>query len=164
MISFRGSVAFVLVVGVVGLSAAWLWPEEKPRVPASTFSHPTEATDERAQAPDLALRGTDVPAVEKASITPSAAAPVELARIGNGERVALTREVPPWASKQEGTAPPPPHHVPAWQLRPPPPSAGDPTPSPPAEPPNPATHRPPDDNPGGVNGDRPARVLDGTSG
>lgn len=72
--------------------------------------------------------------------------------------VTSVAEVAPW----QAAAPPEamlPGTVPVSQIDPPRP---DPTvPMPPAvvEPPNPALHRPPMDNPGGVDGDRPARAV-----
>lgn len=52
---------------------------------------------------------------------------------------------------------PMPGTVPVSQLDPPRPDPAMPMPVLPAPPPNPALHRPPMDNPGGVNGDRPER-------
>jgi hypothetical protein len=82
---------------------------------------------------------------------------VGTASLGNGARVSLTDETPPWESTPETIGPVPPHHVSAWKVRVPRPGADGPLPTPPHEPPDPATYRPPMDNPGGVNGDRPER-------
>jgi hypothetical protein len=70
-------------------------------------------------------------------------------------------ETPPWQANPQNTTTLPPGTVPAWQVNPPPPDPSLPLPPPPREPPNPAVHRPPMDNPGGVNGDRPERPVPG---
>lgn len=51
------------------------------------------------------------------------------------------------------------HHIPGSQIQVPPPVAW--TPGPITEPGNPIAHRPPAENPGGVNGDRPVRQAPG---
>jgi hypothetical protein len=70
-------------------------------------------------------------------------------------------ETPPWQASPQNTTALPPGTVPAWQVNAPPPDPAQPLPPPPREPPNPAVHRPPMDNPGGVNGDRPERPVPG---
>jgi hypothetical protein len=71
-----------------------------------------------------------------------------------------TTETPPWQATPSNTANLPPGTVPASQVNPPPPDPSTPLPPPPREPPNPAVDRPALDNPGGVNGDRPERVVE----
>lgn len=70
-------------------------------------------------------------------------------------------ETPPWQATPQNTTALPPGTVPAWQVNPPPPDPSAPLPPPAHEPPNPATHRPSMDNPGGINGDRPERTAPG---
>jgi hypothetical protein len=68
----------------------------------------------------------------------------------------------PWQVSRENTPPPPEGYVPAWKVRPPRPEQLGQVPlPPPREPPEPSLHRPPVENPGGVNGDRPARPVPG---
>lgn len=68
----------------------------------------------------------------------------------------------PWQVSRENTPPPPEGYVPAWKVRPPRPEQLSQVPlPPPREPPEPSLHRPPVENPGGVNGDRPARPVPG---
>ena len=69
----------------------------------------------------------------------------------------LNLEKPPWEATPENTPAPPPGHVAAWTVSPPPPNPFAPPPPPPIVPPDPATTRPPMNNPGGVDGDRPPR-------
>jgi len=70
-------------------------------------------------------------------------------------------ETPPWQTPRDSKEPLPPGSVPVWRVDPPPPDRAAPMPAAPVEPPNPATHRPAMDNPGGVNGDRPERAVPG---
>jgi hypothetical protein len=67
--------------------------------------------------------------------------------------------IPPWEATPENTPPEsiPPGHIPAWEVHPPRPDPNQPAPPVPVPPPDPATHQPPMDNPGGVDGDRPPR-------
>jgi hypothetical protein len=69
----------------------------------------------------------------------------------------LARETPPWQTPPATKEPLPAGTVPVWRVDPPRPDPSAPMPAAVVEPPNPATHRPPMDNPGGVNGDRPER-------
>ncbi len=64
--------------------------------------------------------------------------------------------VPPWKSARAAPKPPP-GFTPAWKIRPPRPYAVEPARRTPVPPPDPRTHRPSKHNPGGVNGQRPAR-------
>lgn len=73
----------------------------------------------------------------------------------------LPAETPPWEVTKDSSGPLPPGQVPAWIVRPPPPDPSAPAPPAPIEPPDPATHTPPMDNPGGVNGARPERSVPG---
>jgi hypothetical protein len=72
----------------------------------------------------------------------------------------LPRERQPWEAKR-GDAPVPQHHVPAWAVNPPRPDPNEAPPRPSQEPPGSPDYRPPTHNPGGVNGDRPARPVPG---
>ena len=69
----------------------------------------------------------------------------------------------PWqVAGERPAATPPPGYVPAWKVRPPRPEQTGQAPlPPPREPPEPSLHRPPGENPGGVNGTRPARPTPG---
>lgn len=67
-----------------------------------------------------------------------------------GALVELAEETTPLQALPAGT-------VPVSQVDPPPPDPTASVPSPPVEPPNPAKHRPPIHNPGGVSRDRPER-------
>ncbi len=69
-------------------------------------------------------------------------------------------EIAPWHATPENASAALPGTVPAWRVNPPRPDPSIRMPLPPDEPPNPAQHRPPLHNPGGVNGDRPERGLD----
>lgn len=79
----------------------------------------------------------------------------------SGAAPGVPSETPPWQATPENTTTLPPGTVPAWRVNPPPPDPNAPLPPPPKEPPNPALNRPPMDNPGGVNGDRPERKVPG---
>lgn len=74
-----------------------------------------------------------------------------------GQRVPseLADETPPWQAASKDTAIMPPGTVPVWRVDPPSPDPSAPLPPPPVEPPNPAQHRPPIHNLGGVDRDRP---------
>lgn len=72
----------------------------------------------------------------------------------------LAKEQQPWEAKR-GEAPVPPHHVPAWAVNPPRPDRNEAPPPPSKEPSGAPDYRPPMHNPGGVNGDRPARPVPG---
>lgn len=68
----------------------------------------------------------------------------------------------PWEVTRDNAPPPPRGHTPAYQVRPPPPDAARASSAPvPVPRPDPASTRPPMDNPGGVNGDRPPRPVPG---
>jgi hypothetical protein len=83
---------------------------------------------------------------------------------GDENRPRDVRTVPPppttapWEATPESSPPLPDRHIPAWQVRPPPPDPNAAARPEPTSPPDPATTRPPMDNPGGVNGDRPPRA------
>lgn len=79
---------------------------------------------------------------------------------GSGVPPELAREVPPWQATHN-TAAVPPGTVPVWRVDPPRPDPSTPLPPTPVEPPNPALHRAPLHNPGGVNRDRPERSVPG---
>lgn len=72
----------------------------------------------------------------------------------------LESETPPWQATPDNTSAALPGTVPTRRVDPPRPDPSIRMPLPPVEPPNPAQHRPPLHNPGGVNGDRPERELD----
>lgn len=91
----------------------------------------------------------------------NANAPSRASAAGPGVPGQPTKETPPWQATPQNTTTLPPGTVPAWQVDPPPPDPSLPLPPPPREPPNPALQRPPMDNPGGVNGDRPERTVPG---
>ncbi len=80
-----------------------------------------------------------------------------------GRRVSpgVAAETPPWRATPGNTSALPAGTVPAWRVKPPPPDRSTPLPPAPVEPPNPAEHRPPVHNPGGVNRDRPERRVPG---
>lgn len=71
-----------------------------------------------------------------------------------------TSEAAPWQAAASPAAILP-GTVPVSQIDPPRPDPAMPMPAGPVPPPNPALHRPPLDNPGGVDGDRPARAVPG---
>jgi hypothetical protein len=73
----------------------------------------------------------------------------------------LADETPPWKATPNNTPALPEGTVPTWEVDPPPPDPSAPLPPDPVDPPNPAEHRPPLHNPGGVNGDRPPRLVPG---
>lgn len=71
--------------------------------------------------------------------------------------------MPPWEARPDNSPPVAKGYIPAWKIDSP---RGDPNARPaplPVAPPNPAEHRPPMENPGGVNGDRPPRAVPTTS-
>lgn len=110
----------------------------------------------------LTLRGLREP-TGAATRTPAGASGAE--RAGKATSPAATPgapEVPPWqASAAPRAGELLPGTVPVSAVNPPPPDPDAPMPPPPVEPPNPALHRPPMDNPGGVDGDRPPRPVPG---
>jgi hypothetical protein len=61
----------------------------------------------------------------------------------------------PWEATRENTPAVDEHHIPAWKVPTPRPTAWNPRP--PSPPPDPIGNRPPTENPGGVNGARPPR-------
>ncbi len=75
-------------------------------------------------------------------------------------RAGQPAEGPPWHAPPGDARALPPGTVPVEQIKPPPPDPSAPPPAP-REPKNPATHRPPVHNPGGVDGDRPSRKVPG---
>jgi hypothetical protein len=81
---------------------------------------------------------------------------------GHADSIGAATAVQP-GTVPTGYTPPqqPDHLIPASQVQAPPTFVAGKHPPPPQviEPPNPITHRPPMQNPGGVNGDRPPRVL-----
>jgi hypothetical protein len=92
-----------------------------------------------------------------ATTGPATESPIAGPRVSPG----LADETPPWRARPESTSALPAGTVPAWRVNPPPPDPSPPLPPAPIEPPNPAKHRPPLHNPGGVDGDRPARPHSG---
>jgi len=70
---------------------------------------------------------------------------------------AASSKLMPWQATPENTPQVDDHHIPAWKVPTPGPVAW--TPPPVIEPPNPVETRPPSQNPGGVNGDRPPRKV-----
>jgi hypothetical protein len=100
-------------------------------------------------------------------LSPRVAAPPDSPRLPAGPDRALGRPVPlrrdpvPWEAKPSDPPPPSPRYIPAWQVNPPRPDAHLPPPPPPPELPNPQLTTPSKHNPGGVNGDRPARPIPG---
>jgi hypothetical protein len=79
------------------------------------------------------------------------------ARASRAELPSATEPAPWHAAADEPVSELPPGTVPVSRIDPPRPDLAMPLPQRPVEPPNPALHRPPMDNPGGVNGDRPER-------
>jgi len=74
--------------------------------------------------------------------------------------VPLAKQILPWDSRRQDS-PSAPEYIPAWKVNPPRPDPNALPPPRPVEPTNPQLTKPPRDNPGGVNGDRPERPVPG---
>jgi hypothetical protein len=70
----------------------------------------------------------------------------------------VARETPPWEATPGNTPAVAANYWPAWKVNPPAPDPESPRPPDPVPPPDPRASRPALVNPGGVNGDRPARM------
>jgi hypothetical protein len=123
----------VLASGVIGL-VAYTRHEKPPEkaVEVVTVSRPSQTL------------GGPVGGASQTASTPNSADQIQLVRH-------VPNHVPPASERQ----------IPVSVARPPVPDSTIPMPAVPAPPPNPQTTPPPMDNPGGVNGSRPERVLTG---
>jgi hypothetical protein len=129
----------ILALGLVVIASMLL-------VELYTGPRPVRVTGSAALEDELSA--APMPPWMKSAPTPPTGGPARLAPVAPA--------MEPWKATAENTPRPPAGYLPLWSVPSPTPDKIPPPPTP-TPPPDPSAHRLPDDNPHGVDGDRPPR-------